>query len=478
MKTLLQQREIEAHRMKRTLTAIFVALCTATTASSQGTPAVTPHADGFRGIWFDLGQSSEFGSKYSGGLGTYTANHVPMAHYVAEVNRTYLTWGGTPDGGRRQLQILVSYYDHARGRAARPVAVMDKSPVNDPHDNGSLSIDGDGYLWLFVSGRSRTRLGRIYRSKVPYEIREWLNMGDSEFTYPQPWWIEGKGFFHTYTRYTRGRELYWNTSRDGVVWGGERKLAGFGGHYQTSGQVGNRIITAFNRHPNGNVDRRTDLYYMETPDMGVTWTTADGKHLVTPLTQADSPARIRNYSGNPDPAENALVYIHDTTADAEGRPIILYITAKDHRPGPDGDPRTWMIARWSGSQWLFHPVTTSTHNYDTGSIHIEADGTWKIIGPTGIGPQRWGTGGEIELWTSTDQGATWAKRREVTAQSPRNHSYVRRPRSAHPDFYAYWADGDADKLSESHLYFTNRDGDKVTPLPYSMQEDQKQENAR
>ncbi len=76
--------------------------------AGQATPAVTPHADGFRGIWFTLGQKSEHGDKYSGGLGTYTANHVPMAHYVKKVNRTYFTWGGTPAGDQRRLQILVS----------------------------------------------------------------------------------------------------------------------------------------------------------------------------------------------------------------------------------------------------------------------------------------------------------------------------------------------------------------------------------
>ena len=32
---------------------------------------------GYRGIWFDLGQRSAHGSKYSGGLGTYTAKHWP-----------------------------------------------------------------------------------------------------------------------------------------------------------------------------------------------------------------------------------------------------------------------------------------------------------------------------------------------------------------------------------------------------------------
>src|SRR6478609_829160 len=38
-------------------------------------------ADGYRGIWFTLGQFSQHGDKYSGGLGTYTANHNPMAVY-------------------------------------------------------------------------------------------------------------------------------------------------------------------------------------------------------------------------------------------------------------------------------------------------------------------------------------------------------------------------------------------------------------
>jgi hypothetical protein len=57
-------------------------------------------------------------------------------------------------------------------------------------------------------------------------------------------------------------------------------------------------MTAFNRHPGRNVSLRTDLYYMETSDMGETWTAADGTVLTTPLTTADNPARIRNYSSN------------------------------------------------------------------------------------------------------------------------------------------------------------------------------------
>ena len=31
--------------------------------------------DGYKGIWYTIGQKSEYGDKYSGGLATYTANH-------------------------------------------------------------------------------------------------------------------------------------------------------------------------------------------------------------------------------------------------------------------------------------------------------------------------------------------------------------------------------------------------------------------
>lgn len=137
--------------------------------------------------------------------------------------------------------------------------------------------------------------------------------------------------------------------------------------------------------------------------------------------------------------------------------MILYIVAKDHRPGPQSTDRKWKIARWTGTEWLFHEITTALHNYDMGSICVEEDGSYKVIAPIGAGPQYWGTGGEIELWTSTDQGATWAKQRAVTTDSPRNHSYARRPRNAHPEFFAYWADGHA----HSHL-------NSILPSPPSL----------
>ncbi|MGB4293006.1 MAG: hypothetical protein WBJ37_09010, partial [Bacteroidales bacterium] len=138
---------------------LFCTLLLVTGISGQN--PVTP---GYRGIWFTLGQFYEYGDKYSGGLGTYTANHIPVAIYSPQAGKTYFTYGGTTKADERHLLIMVSYYDHMSKTVPMPVIVYDKKGVNDPHDNAAISIDEKGYIWVFVSGRSRTRPGLIFRS--------------------------------------------------------------------------------------------------------------------------------------------------------------------------------------------------------------------------------------------------------------------------------------------------------------------------
>jgi len=420
--------------------------------------------DGYKGIWFTLGQFSEYGDKYSGGLGTYTADHIPVAIYSQEAGKTFFVYGGTSSDTSRHLLIMISFFDHNTGEVPKPVIVYDKLGVDDPHDNAALSIDSEGFIWVFVSGRSRARPGFIFRSTEPYDISSFELIRKGEMTYPQPWWLEGKGFFYLLTKYTAGRELYWTTSSDGKVWKDDSKLAGIGGHYQVSNVYGNKVVSVFNYHPGGNVDKRTNIYAVETTDMGKTWQSIDGTRLDIPLSDPHNPALVHDYE-----AEGKLVYINDLNFDDEGNPVILAIISNNFRPGPSGDPREWYIIAWKDNQWNFRKVCESTHNYDMGSLYI-GEKNWTIIGPTEPGPQKYGTGGEIALWESRDEGLTWEKVRTVTSKSVRNNSYVRRPVNAHKDFYAFWADGDADKFSESHLYFSNKKGNKVWELPYEMKE--------
>lgn len=93
------------------LSALLVGTMCAQTKDS--TPlAATKKDDGYRGIWFTLGQKSEYGDKYSGGLGTYTANHVPMAIYAKEANKTFFVYGGSKEG-KSYLYNMIGCYDHA-----------------------------------------------------------------------------------------------------------------------------------------------------------------------------------------------------------------------------------------------------------------------------------------------------------------------------------------------------------------------------
>ncbi|MCX7885863.1 MAG: BNR repeat-containing protein [Verrucomicrobiae bacterium] len=419
-------------------------------------------ADGYRGIWFTLGQFTKHGDKYSGGLGTYTANHNPLAVYAPKVNKTFFTYGGTTAKDKRHLLIMVSYYDHNTGTVPRPVIVHDKQGVDDPHDNASINIDPDGHIWIFVSGRGRIRPGFKYRSLQPYSIAGFERIYEGEMTYPQPWPLHGAGWLHLFTKYTKGRELYWETSADGRTWSQHQKLAGFGGHYQVSEARAGKVGTFFNYHPGGSPDKRTNLYYVQSEDAGRTWTTVERRLLETPLSAVRNPALVVDYE-----AQALLMYTCDLSFDTDGNPLLLYVTSRGYAPGPENEPREFRLTRWTGKNWETTVVCRTDHNYDMGSLWVLQD-EWKVIAPTLPGPQPYGAGGEMCLWSSRDHGRSWSLKRQITHNSPRNHNYARRPRSARDPFFAFWADGNPREFSESCLYFCDSSGENVWQLPYDM----------
>ena len=428
--------------------------------------------DGYRGIWFTLGQmAGEYGDKYSGGLAFgFSHTLTPMAVYAPEVDKTFFVYGGTTGPESRYLLTMASYYDHQRRRVPRPTIVRDQRGIDDPHDNPSIAIDETGHVWVFLAGRGRGRPGQIFRSTQPYSVDAFELIIEREQTYCQAWPVPGKGFLHLLTLYTKGRELYWETSPDGRTWTAEpakdlKKLAGFAGHYQVSRLHGTKVGTAFNYHPGGSVDRRTNIYYVQTTDFGETWTTVDGHPLETPLEHRDNPALVVDYEAN-----GRLFYITKLLFDEQGRPVILGVSSAGYAPGPQNDPRTWEITRWTGREWVTRPVLHSDHNYDMGSLYLDGD-TWTVIGPGLPGPQPYFTGGEVGLWASTNRGRSWTLKRSVTQDSPFNHSYVRRPHNPADPFFAMWADGDSSAFSISRLYFTNAAADRVYMLPYEMEGD-------
>lgn len=428
-------------------------------------PSAAEKQNGYRGIWYaNQAQNDEYVWKYSGGLGTYTANHIPIAVYAPEVNKTFFVYGGSkPVDQSKRLLEMVSYYDHSTGMVPKPTMIMEKG-TDDAHHNPALTIDRDGYLWVFCSSHGG-KSGFIYKSVKPYSIDGFELITEKEFTYPQIWYFDDFGFVFLFTKYTGGRECYVATSKDGITWTEDRKYAGFGGHYQSSWKFCNKVGTSFNWHPpDGGLNARTNIYYMETSDFGETWTNVKGEKLTVPLDHHENNALVREYKST-----GWRCYINDVNFDKDGRPAIFYNLSKGYESGPKFGDRIMMVARWTGKDWEYGEVTKTDHNYDMGSLYIEDDGTWRIIAPT-TGPQPWSTGGEVGMWVSKDKGKTWTKARDVTKDSEFNHHYVRRALNGHPDFYAFWADGHAFKKTKSRLYYCDKDGN-ARMLPFAMSRD-------
>ncbi|WP_245189490.1 BNR-4 repeat-containing protein [Lunatimonas salinarum] len=444
--------------------------------------------EGFQGIWYaNQPSSDEYVYKYSGGLGTYPSNHYPFSIYSPEVNKTFFCYGGVNEEG--SLIHAVSFFDHRTKQVARPVAVLDKR-TNDAHDNPVMSMDKDGYIWLFSTSHGVWRPSYIHRSVKPYDISEFkpINAVKTEngskvpmdnFSYVQMYYQPGAGFFGLFTHYEQkelaygskqSRIISYMTSPDGEHWSEWKDIATIEeGHYQTSFYKNGKVATTFNHHPNiqngSGLNYRTNLYYLETTDFGNSWQNIQGENMNLPLTAIENSALVKDYA-----SLGLNVYINDVSFDEKGYPAILYVTSGGYEAGPSNNPRTWNLAYWTGSTWIFSEITSSDNNYDMGSIYLEADGTWRIIGPTLPGPQLFNTGGEMVMWISKDKGKTWKEEKVLTSQSEKNHSYARKPINAHADFYAFWADGHGRQPSESSLYFSTKGG-KVFRLPQKMDRD-------
>ena len=217
-----------------------------TSPSAPGGALTLNHkADGFRGIWYmNQPLDNKYRFKYSGGLATYTAKHRPFAVYSQAANKTFFVYGGTTKGFNQHIDVasegladttgallhIVSYYDHATGEVARPTILLDKKTW-DAHDNPVISLDDDGYIWVFSTSHGRSRPSYIHRSTRPYDINRFervratrkkgeRRVAITNFSYLQAWHLTGKGFFTFFTRYDYpvNRTPAYMTSQDGARW--------------------------------------------------------------------------------------------------------------------------------------------------------------------------------------------------------------------------------------------------------------------
>jgi len=431
--------------------------------------------DGFRGLWYyNQRIKGKYRFKYSGAMGTAFEGYVPMGVYAPKVDKTFFCWGGT-DELNTTLYHCISYYDHKTGLVARPTIVVDKHSI-DAHDNPVMNIDAKGYIYIFSPSHGLTRPSCISKSVRPYDISHFEIVWAGNFSYTQPWFVNGKGCLLISTVYNTDGEWqrlnYISTSGDGRNWTDKRKFVFIeDGDYLRSWQAPNgKIGVTFDRHPEDMrpkpLNYRTDVFYVETDDFGKTWKNAAGQTVTLPIEKRENPSLVFKYR-----EQGLNAYIKGVRYDSAGRPLILYLLSKGYEAGPENGPRIWCIARWTGSEWKeIRTGIESGNNYDFGVLYVNSDDDWTLLGATELGPQAYNPGGELAAWRTCDGGKTWKKERQLTKNSPRNHNYARQPLNYHRDFAAFWFDGDGLKPSISRMYFCDR-GFNVYSLPLKFEGD-------
>lgn len=428
---------------------------------------------GYYGVWYGNDtMPAPYNWKYAGGLGTYPTQQGPQAIYVASQDKTFFTYGGRAADG--DLRINLGFFDHATGLFAKPRIWHELEGSNDAHENASIAIDDDGYIYLYINGHGSERQARIRRSESPYSITSYTDLltGDDgsvfgsprSFSYAWAWFLNDQhNLFHI--RYNGSvREMMFVASSDGDTWPSRTLVSSVeSGHYQVVKPYGNDFGIAFDLHPtSGGIDARTNLHFMWRTSAG-TFETADGSTVSVPLEDRTDLEQVLVHDYED---EDKLVYIKDIAYDASGHPIIVYVTTDGHEPGP-GNNQTVKTARWTGSEWVRREVVVTTHNYDHGELRVNDDGSWTLIGTFYVGAQSYGAGGDIGEWTSTDQGQTWTGRNLTNVPRSMNFSHPRLVVNGNDDFVALWASGHAYQDSSSNLYFMNRAG-KVWRMPETM----------
>ena len=308
--------------------------------------------DKYKGAWHADGKEAYYGKKrykYSGPTSTYTAKHAPLA--VEKGNFTYFIvngqqeeypyyssqeWTHYKSGKTAPISIMVGKYDHVNNKLYPPTTVHVKG-TSDSHDNASINIDDNGYIYIFVSGRNSKRGGLIYKSDLKNSIDSFsLVFSDKDyvenldydceaefvrnesvcneyrgFTYPQAWW-SGDKFVLLHTVYlpltyndTNANPSYMRaiyvstvtpTSGSVIVSKAKKLIAVKGdytkGHYSISKENNGTIGLAFNVHIDDETtfngvataphDNRTNLYFMYSKD-GDDWFNIEGKEVVSDI---------------------------------------------------------------------------------------------------------------------------------------------------------------------------------------------------
>ena len=335
-------------------------------------------------------------------MATYPQQHAPIAIYDREVEQDVLRLRRRRSGAEVDPAhgLVLRPRDRHGPASGDPARQEDQRRARQPDlaDRRPTAISGSSPTPTARAGRRSSIAASSRGRSTPSNASP-----ETNFSYGQPWYVPGAGSCSCTPKYTvRAARLRFMTSPDGLTWSEPAPLVKIDmGDYQITWGRGETVASAFDFHPKPlGLDARTNLYYLQTRDLGRPGPPPPANRSKLPLSQPDNPALVHDYQ-----AEKKLVYIKDVNFDADGRPVVLFLTSKGISPARKTAPANGRPRAGPGTRWIDPPV------HDLGpqlrprlALH-RARRPLARDRPDRARPQPFGTGGDMVMWTSPDQGA-------------------------------------------------------------------------
>lgn len=371
-------------------------------------------------------------SIYSNGVWTWFSD--PRAVYYN--GATYvgsITAGGTP---------TISKYVHATGVSTQ--FLLHSLLERDDHNNPAIHIRPDGRIICFYSKHNdysgiRYRISTNPEDISAFDTEQIISGVTLPTAYSNPRFISAANRLYYHYRAGVTPDAPHNiifSADDGVSWSSEIRLFDTGVAARpyvksVSNGVDRIDFLLTNCHPN---EGAASIYhcYAKWESGTLNWYNSSGVALTLPINPATECTLI--YSGT-----SIEGWVWDIAQDADGYPRVLFArfaSPTDHR---------YMFARWTGSAWTTPVEITSAGQYlyaaeafySPGICFDSADvNTVYLSKPDPVAR-------EIQVWKTTDNGAAWAKTKNITYGSPDGMVNGRpySPRNHHPKMRVVWWSG-------------------------------------
>lgn len=362
--------------------------------------------------------SHELVKKRFVGIGGWSWFTNPRAIYHAGTyQRTYI---GTIDGSGN---LYVGQYTHTTG--AIVWTLLTATLEVDDHDNPSLIVrPSDSKLVAFYAKHAADTSLRFKVSSNAEDASAWGSESTTTFsgnvTYANPIVLDDDSdACYVFSRINEGATDYrWSYKRttDFSTWGSEVEFWDTGAVQQylhcAKNGTGRIDFFASDKHPDNNTGGSSLYHFYAEWDSGsstLKWYNSAGTEQTLPIDTSKATLVYDGSGGNDG-------WNHQIAIDGSGYPRVLF--QKRVATTGTGDNRL-MFSRWNGSAWTTPVEIAALGGYVySGELSYTGvacfDGS--DINTVYMGKQE-SSIYEIQAWTTSDNGATWSKSRDITSGS-------------------------------------------------------------